>query len=150
MARIRTAIANPLNKYTLKKLHEMIKNYNIPSYTKMKKTELIAYLNERFIVNNEDILVLKSGGFPADFQMNQTDNLGFNPDVFSFDNEQMLFNEPSMYQQRPASKGVMMPATKANRKTYPVVENRKKLVQTTNETKTFKVKKTRNKKDLFI
>ena len=145
MARIKTTTSNPLNKYTLKKLHEMIKNYNIPSYTKMKKTELIAYLNERFIVNDKDVLVLKmGGGFPADFQMNQTDNLGFNPDVFSFDNEQMLFNEPSMYQERPTGKGVMMPATKANRKTYPVVENRKKPVKITNETRTFKVKKTRN------
>jgi len=150
MARIRTTTSNPLNKYTLKKLHEMIKNYNIPSYTKMKKTELIVYLNERFIVNNEDVLVLKSGGFPAEFQMNQTDNLGFNPDVFSNENEQMLFNEPMVYQQRPMGKGVMMPATKGNRKTYPVVENRKKPIKSTSETRTFKVKKTRNKKDLFI
>jgi len=145
MARIRTAIANPLNKYTLKKLHEMIKNYNIPSYTKMKKTELIAYLNERFIVNDKDVLVLKmGGGFPAEFQMNQTDNLGFNPDVFSNENEQMLFNEPSVYQQRPASKRVVNIATKGNRKIYPVVENRKKPVQPTNETRNFRVKKTRN------
>ena len=144
MARMRVSTTNPLNKYTLKKLHEMIKKYNIPSYSTMKKAELIEYLNGRFIVNNEDVLVLKSGGFPAEFQMNQTDNLGFNPDVFSNENEQMLFNEPSVYQQRPASKRVVNIATKGNRKTYPVVENRKKLVQTTNETKTFKVKKTRN------
>jgi len=141
---MRVSTTNPLNKYTLKKLHEMIKKYNIPSYSTMKKAELIEYLNGRFIVNNEDVLVLKSGGFPAEFQMNQTDNLGFNPDVFSNENEQMLFNEPSVYQQRPASKRVVNIATKGNRKTYPVVENRKKLVQTTNETKTFKVKKTRN------
>jgi len=144
MARIRTTTSNPLIKYTLKKLHEMIKKYNIPSYSTMKKAELIEYLNGRFIVNNEDVLVLKSGGFPAEFQMNQTDNLGFNPDVFSNENEQMLFNEPSVYQQRPASKRVVNIATKGNRKIYPVVENRKKPVQPTNETRNFRVKKTRN------
>jgi hypothetical protein len=143
MARIRTTTSNPLNKYTLKRLHEMIKNYNIPSYTKMKKTELIAYLNERFIVNDKDVLVLKSGGFPSQFEINQPD-LAFNPDIFSDNFEEPIFNEPSMYQERPTGKGVMMPATKANRKTYPVVENRKKPVKTTSETKTFKVKKTRN------
>jgi len=144
MARIRTTTSNPLNKYTLKKLHEMIKAYNIPSYTKMKKTELIAYLNERFIVNDKDVLVLKMGGsFPSQFQINEPD-LAFNPDIFSDNFEEPIFNEPSMYQQRPASKGVMMPATKGNRKTYPVVENRKKPVKSTSETRTFKVKKTRN------
>ena len=140
MARMRTNIANPFSKYTLKKLQEMIKNYNIQNYSKMKKAELIEYLNERYIVNNENVLVLKSGGFPVEFQMNQSDNLAFNPDVFSTKTEQMLFNEPLVYQQRPTGKGVMMPATKGNRKTYPVVANRKNPI----ETKTMRVRKTKN------
>ena len=141
MARIRTSVlpVNPFNKYTLKQLHEKIKNYNIQNYSKMKKTELTEYLNQRYVMNN-DILVLKTAGFPSQFQMNQPDELAFNPDVFSNENEQMLFNEPSVYQQRPTGKGVMMPATKANRKTYPVVANRKNPV----ETKTMRVRKTKN------
>jgi len=137
MARIRTNTANPFSKYTLKKLQEMIKNYNIQNYSKMKKADLIAYLNERYTVNNENNLVLKSGGFPSQFQMNQPD-LAFNPELFSDDNEQMLFNDPMM--QRPTGKGVMMPATKGNRKTYPVVANRKKPV----ETKLMRVRKPKN------
>ena len=140
MARMRTNIANPFSKYTLKKLQEMIKNYNIQNYSKMKKAELIEYLNERYIVNNENVLVLKSGGFPVEFQMNQSDNLAFNPDVFSTKTEQMLFNENVIPMQRAASKGVVNIATKGNRKTYPVVANRKKPV----ETKTIRVRKTKN------
>jgi len=144
MARMRVSTTNPFNKYTLKKLHEMIKKYNIPSYSTMKKAELIEYLNGRFIVNNEDMLVLKMGGsFPSQFQINQPD-LAFNPDIFSDNFEEPIVNEPMVYQQRPASKGVVNIATKGNRKTYPVVENRKKPVKTTNENRTFKVKKTRN------
>ena len=141
MARIRTSVlpVNPFSKYTLKKLQEMIKNYNIQNYSKMKKAELTEYLNQRYVMNN-DILVLKTAGFPSQFQMNQSDNLAFNPDMFSNENEQMLFNEPSVYQQIPTGKGVMMPATKGNRKTYPVVANRKKPV----ETKTMRVRKTKN------
>jgi hypothetical protein len=144
MARIRTPTANPFSKYTLKKLQEMVKNYNIQNYSKMKKSEIIEYLNERFIVNDKDVLVLKTGGFPSQFQMNQPDNLAFNPDVFSNENEQMSSNEPPVYSQRPTGKGVMMPATKGNRKTYPVVANRKKPIQTPGETKTMRVRKTKN------
>ena len=81
MARIRTSVlpVNPFSKYTLKQLHEKIKNYNIQNYSKMKKAELTEYLNQRYVMNN-DILVLKTAGFPSQFQMNQPDNLAFNPD----------------------------------------------------------------------
>ena len=50
MARIKTTAypVNVFSKYTIKQLHELIKNYNIPNYARLKKLELIQYLDSRF------------------------------------------------------------------------------------------------------
>lgn len=141
MARIRQSVksVNPFNKYTLKELHLKIKDYNIQNYAKMKKAELINFLNERFVINNEK-LILKSFGLPNQFQNNQQDDLAFNPEVFTDEYENTLFDEPILPRERPTGKGVLMPATKGSRKTYPKqTENKKKL-----ETKPMRV---RRKKD---
>ena len=109
------------DKYTIKQLHEKIKNYNIPNYTKMKKSELTQYLDQRFILNNE-MLILKSQSQQIPQQNNQ-DYFDFNTDLFSDFNESQnpLLQSTSL----PVALKKPPPATKGNRKQYPIVPNRK-------------------------
>ena len=116
MARIKTSI-NPKtiwDKYTIKKLHELIKNYNISNVSRMKKPELIQYLDSRFTLNGE-MIVLK-----------QTNNdfLDFSPDLFSDFNESQ---NPLLMQSMdlPVARKAPAPATKGNRKVLPSTANRK-------------------------
>lgn len=119
MARIRTSV-NPVNvfsKYTIKQLHEKIKSYNIPNYARLKKTELIQYLDSRFILNGE-MLVLKQNQLPNSFQ---TNNEYF--DLFNnFDEPKPLMQSMDLpvALKRPPSI-----STKGNRKILQ--ENRKRV-----------------------
>ena len=116
MARIKTSI-NPKtiwDKYTIKKLHELIKNYNISNVSRMKKPELIQYLDSRFTLNGE-MIVLK-----------QTNNdfLDFSPDLFSdFSESQNPLLMQSM--DLPVARKAPAPATKGNRKVLTSTANRK-------------------------
>ena len=129
MARIKSSV-NPKtiwDKYTIKQLHDKIKSYNISNVSRLKKPELIQYLDSRFSLNGE-MIVLKYGQqnqFPAEFQTNN--DLEFNPNLFSdFD-----FNESQnpllQSMDLPVAIKRVAPATKGNRKVLPVVANRKQM-----------------------
>lgn len=117
MARIKTSV-NPKtiwDKYSIKQLHEKIKNYNISNVSRLKKPELINYLDGRFTLNGE-MIVLKLG--------QQTNNdLEFNPDLFldfsESQNPLLQSMDLSVALKRPP------PATKGNRKVLPSTANRK-------------------------
>ena len=80
MARMKTSV-NPKtiwDNYTIKQLHDKIKSYNISNVSRLKKPELIQYLDSRFTLNGE-MIVLKYGQLGQ-----QTNNdLEFNPNLFS-------------------------------------------------------------------
>ena len=122
MARMKFSV-NPktiFDKYTLKQLHEKIKNYNIPNYTKMKKAELTQYLDQKFSLQNE-MLILKnyqSQSESSPQEISQQDFFDFNADLFSDFNE----SQNPLLIQAPAMKRAP-PATKGSRKTFPA--NRK-------------------------
>jgi len=111
------------DKYTIKQLHDKIKSYNISNVSRLKKPELIQYLDSRFSLNGE-MIVLKYGQLGQ-----QTNNdLEFNPNLFSdFD-----FNEsqnPLLMQSMdlPVALKRVAPATKGNRKVLPSTANRKRV-----------------------
>ena len=124
MARIKTSV-NPKtiwDKYTIKQLHEKIKNYNISNVSRMKKPELINYLDGRFTLNGEMIVLKYQNQFPSEFQINN--DLEFNPDVFSdFGESQNPLLMQSM--DLPVARKAPAPATKGNRKILPTTANRK-------------------------
>ena len=125
MARIKTSV-NPKtiwDKYTIKKLHELIKNYNISNVSRMKKPELIQYLDSRFTLNNEMIVLKYQNQFLSEFQTNN-DFLDFSPDLFSdFSESQNPLLMQSM--DLPVARKAPAPATKGNRKVLPSTANRK-------------------------
>jgi len=128
MARIKTSVTAKTiwDNYTIKQLHEKIKSYNISNVSRMKKPELIQYLDSRYTLNGEMIVLKYQNQFPAEFQTNN--DLDFNPNLFNdFD-----FNEsqnPLLMQSMdlPVALKRVAPATKGNRKVLPVVANRKQL-----------------------
>ena len=125
MARIKTSVSPKTiwDKYTIKKLHELIKNYNITGVTRMKKPELIQYLDSRFTLNNEMIVLKYQNQFPSEFQTNN-DSLDFSPDLFSdFSESQNPLLMQSM--DLPVALKRVAPATKGNRKILPTTANRK-------------------------
>jgi hypothetical protein len=117
MARIKNTAypVNVFSKYTLKQLRDKIKNYNIPNYTKMKKQELTEYLNQRFNLQNE-MLVLKGFISPAM-------DLSFDPNLFS-DNFKPETFAPKIFSDEFNANAVLPVAKKSgNRKQY--LPNRK-------------------------
>lgn len=128
MARMKTSVTTKTiwDNYTIKQLHEKIKSYNISNVSRMKKPELIQYLDSRYTLNGEMIVLKYQNQFPAEFQTNN--DLDFNPNLYSdFD-----FNEsqnPLLMQSMdlPVARKAPAPATKGNRKILPVVANRKQL-----------------------
>ena len=125
MARIKTTSqpVNVFSKYTIKQLHDKIKNYNISNVTRMKKPELIQYLDSRFTLNNEMIVLKYQNQFPSEFQTNN-DSLDFSPDLFSdFSESQNPLLMQSM--DLPVAIKRPPPATKGNRKILPTTANRK-------------------------
>jgi len=124
MARMKYSV-NPktiFDKYTLKQLYDKIKNYNIPNYTKMKKSELTQYLDTKFSLQNE-MLILKSQSQINIPQQNNQDYFDFSPDLFSDFSESQ--NPLLQSIDLPVALKRPPPATKGNRKQYPVVHNRK-------------------------
>jgi hypothetical protein len=125
MARIKTSVTPKTiwDKYTIKQLHDKIKNYNISNVTRMKKPELINYLDSRFTLNGEMIVLKYQNQFPAEFQTNN-DSLDFSPDLFSDFNESQ---NPLLMQSMdlPVARKAPPPATKGNRKILPTTANRK-------------------------
>ena len=121
MARIKTSV-NPKSiwdKYTIKQLHELIKNYNITNASRMKKPELIQYLDGRFTLNG-NTLVLKQGQLG---QQTNNEYFDFNPDLFSDFSESQ--NPLLQSMDLPVALKRPMPATKGNRKVLPTTANRK-------------------------
>ena len=125
MARIKTSI-NPVNvfsKYTIKELHNLIKSYNIPNYARLKKQDLIELLNNKFYLQNNNLVLKYQNQFPYEFQTNN-DFLDFITDLFSdFSESQNPLLMQSM--DLPVALKRPAPATKGNRKVLPSTANRK-------------------------
>ena len=120
MARIKTTAypVNVFSKYTIKQLHELIKSYNIPNYARLKKLELVQYLDSRFNLNG-NTLVLKQGQ-----QGQQTNNeyFDFSPDLFSDFSESQ--NPLLQSMDLPVARKAPAPMTKGRKL---ISENRKRV-----------------------